>query len=132
MDRIQQPHVNPVAGPQQNGAFDPHAGSPQYVQDTQQMYTPHPLDRNALGDSKTNPTSASGTRVAGPALYPTANNHAPSSTNIITTTASTNRRTLSDTIVTLCGAWQSGQMTDESWLLCIEYYLRINDILRAY
>ena len=83
MDRIQQPHVDPVArdvaGLQQNGASDPHAGSPQYVQDTQQMYTPHALDRNALGDSKTNPTSASVTRVAGPALYPTANNHAPSS-----------------------------------------------------
>ena len=53
------------------------------VYDTQQMYTPHPLDRNALGDSKTNPTSASGTRVAGPALYPTANNHAPSSMAVV-------------------------------------------------
>lgn len=80
MDRIQQPHVNPVArdgaGLQQNAAFDPHAGSPQYVQDTQQMHTPHLLDRNVLGDGKTMPTSASVPRVAGPALHPTANNHA--------------------------------------------------------
>lgn len=84
MDRIQQPDVNPVArgaaGLQQTGAFDPHAGSSQYVPDTQQMYTPHPLDRNAQGDSQTNPTPAAVARVAGPALYPPANNHGLSST----------------------------------------------------
>ena len=58
MDRRQQTHVDQVsrdfANLQQNGAFDAQAGSysPQYVQDTQHMYTPHPLDRNAQGDSR--------------------------------------------------------------------------------
>ena len=83
MDRIQQTHVDQVsrdfANLQQNGAFDAQAGSPQYVQDTQHMYTPHPLDRNAQGDSRSGAASASAKPTAGSALYPAADNHASSS-----------------------------------------------------
>jgi len=129
MDRRQQTHVDQVsrdfANLQQNGAFDAQAGSPQYVQDTQHMYTPHPLDRNAQGDSRSGAASASAKPTAGPALYPAANNHASSSmadnqplvpvaasmltrkpllAKIITTTTRTSRRTLSDTIVAFCVA----------------------------
>jgi len=83
MDRIQQTHVDQVsrdfANLQQTGAFDAQAGSPQYVQDTQHMYTPHPLDRNAQGDSRSGAASASAKPTAGSALYPAADNHASSS-----------------------------------------------------
>ncbi|DBA89524.1 TPA: hypothetical protein ACH3X1_016174 [Trebouxia sp. C0004] len=83
MDRIQQLRVDQVsrgfANLQQNDAFDAQAGSPQYVQDTQHMYTPHPLDRDAQGDSRSGAASAGAKPTAGPALYPAAIHHASSS-----------------------------------------------------
>ena len=83
MDRIQQPRVDQgsrdFANLQQNDAFDAQAGSPQYVQHTQHMYTPHPLDRSAQGGSMSGAASASEKPTAGPALYPAAIHHASSS-----------------------------------------------------
>jgi len=43
------------------------------------MYTPHPLDRDAQGDSRPGAASAGAKPTAGPALYPAAIHHASSS-----------------------------------------------------
>ena len=129
MDRRPDPYVSELlhlrASPQQNDGHDAPTRQPssQFVPDAQQNYTPHGQPHSSQAYRSASPAPTGATLVAGSAMQLAGNYPAYSNTPLrppapvpyhpgITTIKRPSRRTLSDTIATVCAGqhWRIGHM----------------------